>query len=367
MRNANFPEETMAGKRGWDQQLMMSLFKKAGSYNAAVTVNDSNWCSIKGHSDFAPKHADTVVNDLNEVSGSELATDQSIDGKGFTLTIPIPRVRPNILIGMMAGALGGLTPTQDGAVIAYKHAGTPCASTASLPDFNLIGIKAGDQQLYKGIMVNSVEISGEEGKPISMSVELIGSGSRASNASSFAALISEARLYMRHLTGWRESGATISVDSALTQGLENISSGTPLNISSRMKSFKIKYSNNIVLEYGAGSALDYAVGADFGRRTVAFDMVLRYNDTTERAAYEAQTNMAVEFDVKGDSLIAEGGTFYPGFNIVLPRFRFSEDPAAEGGLNDKLLVPYKTLVMDDGVNPWFKFTGYNAVAAYLAA
>lgn len=357
----------MSGKRGHEQFLMMSLFKKAASYNAAVTVNSSNFCGVKGHSDCQVKHADEVKSNEDEVTNTELATEQEIISKGMSLSLTFPRVRPNILIGMMTGALGGTTPTQDGAVTAYKHVGTPVAVGTSLPDFNIITSKAADQYLYKGVMVNSVEISGEEGKPISMTVDLLGSGSRAANADNYIAAIAEARLYMRHLTAWREEGADISIDAAQTQGLENISSGTPLNISPRLKSFKIKYNNNLELEPGSGTGLDYASGCDYKRRTVDLEFVLRYLDTTERAAYEAQTALAVEFDCKGDSLIAVSGTFYPGFGIVIPKFQLKEDPAPEGGLGDKLLVPYKTTVLDDGTNAWFKFVGYSAQAAYLAA
>lgn len=358
----------MAGQRGWNQALMISAFKKAATRGAAVTVNSSNWCGVKGHADAPPKHADSKLGDLDEVTGSELNTSHEFETKGFSQTLTFSRVRPNILIAMMTGALGATTPTQDGAVLAYKHVGVPCAMTADLPDFNVIALRAGEQQLYTGILVNSVEISGEAGKGVSMTVDLIGLGGRASNADSYIAPIAEARLYMRHLTAWREEGTDISIDAVQTQSLENISSGTPLNLNSRMKSFRVKYSNNIVLEQGCGTgAAATAVGADFGRRTVELDLVLQYLDTTERAAYEANTAMAVEFDVKGESLIANGGTFYPGFGIVIPKFQFSEDPAAEGGLGDKLTVPYKTIVMDDGVNDWFKFVGYSAQAAYLAA
>ena len=356
----------MIAKKGWDQSLMMSLYKKEATYDAAVVINATNFCTLKGHSDYDPDWADTVVDDLDAVTGSEYATEQEITEQGFKFGYEEARARPNAIIGMVAAAFGGLTPTQDGAFVAYKHKGNPAAVGAAIPSFNVIGKKGGIQYLHKGCKVNSVELSGEEGGPVKLSAEIIGSGSRAVDATGFVAKISEPRLYSRYTKIWREASPNISIDATLTQGAENISSGTPVSMGPRVKSWRWKFMNNFEEQRGHGGD-GVLQDLDPGRRTVELGLTVLFNDNTELNHYLNQTALALELDCKHATLIAAGGSMYYGFQIIIPKLALKKAPHPKGGVGDSLTQDFEILIMDDGTNPISIFEGYNAKAAYFAA
>lgn len=354
-------------KKGWNQKLMLSLYKKEASYGAAVTNSASNFSSITGHSNYDPEWNDSVENDKDSVSGTEHGTDQDILSQGFKVQLEQSRSKPNFLIGMVAAALGNIVSTQDGSYTAYKHYITPIAVGSSLPSFNLVGLKGGLQYLHKGCMVNSLSLSAEEGKAVSCSADIIGSGDRAVDANSFVAEPLENWILAKNGYCWLE-GASISIDAANTQGLENISSGTPTDLKSRISKFSWKWNNNIqgFPGFGAGNGGVFQ-DMDYGRRTTELSFSLRFDTAAELAYYTANTALAIEFEFKGASLIAAGGTFYPGFSLVVPRFKLKKPPLPKGGVGDILTCDFEGDVEEDGTNPVVKFTGYNAKAAYFAA
>lgn len=355
----------MANERGWAQDLMISFFKKA-AIDGAVTVNNTNFCGLVSHENFDPEYDDVVISDLEEVSGSEIATSQEIQSKGVKFTITMNRARPNFIIGSMLMCMGSHATVQDGAATAYTHTGALIAPGTALPYVNVIGKKGGIQRLMKGIICNSVEISSAEKGAIKCVAEFIGSGHRATNADSFIDPISEARLLAGNLHPKLESGANISISASLTQAAENISSATPDDISTRLMDWRFKMNNNCVVEFGHGSG-DVAAAIDFMRRTYELDLSLRWYDSTELGYYEDQTAVAFEADCYGSTKIDGAGTLYPGFKLVVPKFQLVNAAMPQGGVNDKLQVKYKTLIMDDGTNPFIKFAGYNARSTYLAA
>jgi len=65
----------------------------------------------------------------------------------------------------------------------------------------------------------------------------VGSGSRAESATAFVPSLTESWLMVKNMSAFLESGAAISIDAALTQGAENISSGVPRDINARLESF----------------------------------------------------------------------------------------------------------------------------------
>lgn len=350
--------------KGWNQNLMMSLFTKETAYNAAVTVNSTNYCSLTGHADYNPDWADDVRNDKGEVSGYEHGTDQEIIYQGFKFNYSEPAAKPNSVIGLLAAGLGGITASQDGGLTAYAHVLTPVTAGTQLPSFNLIGKKGGVQYLYKGCQVNAFELSGEEMKPLSFSAEIIGSGYRATNADAFADEISESWMLLKNGYIWLESGATISIDAANTQGSENISSGTPTDLKARVKSFRYKWNNNIELQGGFGNGNAYANDADYGRRSSELDLTLRFGSSTDIDYFENQTALALEIEIKG-AVIAGGGSMYYGLALIIPRFKLTKAPLPEGGVNDTLTHTYTADIQNDGTNNPVIITGYNAQAAYL--
>jgi hypothetical protein len=358
----------MSGERGFDQDFMLGLKTAEVAYGSTATaVNSSNFVRMRGYSpDLAPdKFADQVYNDSDTVNGSEYATEQEIVHKRVEFKYTEPRARPGTIIGLMALAEGGTTPTKDGAVDAWRHVIEECATGTSLKSVNGIWRKGDYQILMKGLKVKGWELSMEEEGGVNFSADFIGSGYRATNADSFVSYSSEPRLYSKYAAVRHEEGANISISGTLTQGAENISSATPTDIGPRAKSWKITRSLNMTGEGGFGGG-DYLQDADYARRQIELALTLRYLDAAEMDYYESQTNLAFELDCVHSSLVAVGGTYYWGFKFVLPLGKLKEAPAAEGGIADKLTRNYNVTLLADGTNKIFKFVGYNAIAAYLA-
>lgn len=352
--------------KGWNQKLMASFYKKEASYDAAVTVNATNFTGIKGHSDYDPDWADDVQTDKDTVSGTEHGTDLDIISQGFRCSIAQPRAKPDFLIGAMGAALGSLTATQDGGLTAYRQKIIPVTVGTALPSFNLIGLKGGLQYLHKGCKANSVALSMEEGKPVSCTLDIIGSGSRAVNADSFIAPPSESWLLMKNGYIWLEQDANISIGATNTQGSEDISSATPDDLKVRVKKVDFKWNNNLVGQpgYGAGNNGCFQ-DLDYGRRAPELSLTLRHQDATDLGYYTDKTILALEVEVKG-ALIAGGGAMYFGFNLVIPRFKLTKAPLPKGGVSDELTGDYACDVQDDGTNPAVIFNGYNTKDAYFA-
>lgn len=357
----------MGGKRGWEQELMMSLYKKETVYGStAHTVNTTNFCSLIGYSDFGLDWPDDVINDQDTVHNSEYATDTEIVVKKTKFTYEEPYARPNSIIGLIGLAEGGVTSAQEGALVSYEHTIEEDAAGTDHPSINVIGKKGGKQYLIKGVMCNSWELSSEEFKGLKFGAELIGAGDRTVNASSFVAAISEPRLFAKHIALLQEEDTNISISAVLTQVGENISSATPTTLTTRLKSWNVKRTIGLEPEGGFGGG-DYNTGQDYAQRGIEVGLTLRYDSGAELAYYESQTNLALEINCVHTSLVAATGANKFGFKLVIPRLRLTKAPLGEGGVKDKLTCTYNCIVLDDGTNNIFKFKGYNAKAAYLAA
>jgi hypothetical protein len=357
----------MITQKGWNQNLMMSSYKKEATYAAAVTVNATNFTSITGHADYDPDWADVVENDKDTVSGAEFGTDLDIISQGLKFTISQPRAKPNFLIGAMAGALGDITSSQDTGYTAYQQKIVPVTVGATLPSFNVIGKKAGLQYLHKGCKVNSVNIVCEEGKPVSSEIEIIGSGDRTTNADAFVAEPTESWMLMKNGYIWVETGASISIDAADTQGSENISSGTPRDLKVQVQRLSWSFNNNLEGQPGFGNENGGVFqDMDYGMRTQELSLTLLYDDETDITNYLATTAFALELEVKG-ALIAVGGTMYYGFTLQIPRFKLMKAPLPKGGVGDRVTQEFECDIQDDGVNDAVIFYGYNAQEDYLIA
>lgn len=354
----------MITKKGWDQALMLSLFKKEASYNSAVTINSTNFCSMHGYADFDPDWADTLVDDADEVKGSEFINTQEIIEQGLKWNYEEPKARPNSIAGLVGAALGNIVTTQDGALTAYRHKITPVSVGTALPSFNAVAKKGGLQYLYTGNKINTITLSAEAGGPLKLSAEIIGSGSRTTNASSFVSTISEPRLFARDAKIWREAAPNISIDATLTQGTENISSGTPASIGPRVKSWSWKFSNNLEEQRGHGGG-GVLADLDYTRRSIELSLTLLVNDSTEIDYYLNQTGLALEIDCKTNQLIAAGGTLYYGVHIIVPRFQLKKAPLPKGGVGDTITQDFDCTIINDGTNPISIVEVYTAKSGYL--
>lgn len=352
----------MITKKGWKRYFMASLFKKEDSYNAGVVMDDTNACSLLGF-ELEPSWEDEIATDKDEVTGKEFGSDQEIIQQAVKLTYREPKAKPNSLIGFSALALGNITSTQDGTYTAYKHKIIPVTVGNALPSIQ-VEEKTGEVQYkYTGIKANSIKISGEAGKLISLEVELLGSGNRETSSTAFASAISESWLKVANCKVWMENGSNISIAASLTQGSQDISSGTPTDLGVRFQSFEFNFNNNLEGQPGFGGNGIFQ-DIDYGRRAATLSFSLLFNDATELNHYLSQNPLAIEFDLKG-ALIATGGTMYYGFHLIIPRFKLKTAPIPKGGVDDFLTCDFDCEIFDDGTNPAVIIEGYNAISAYL--
>jgi len=353
----------MITKKGWQQNLMFSLYKKEASYNAGVTMDATSACSMKGY-EIGPAWEDEIINDKGEITGTEHGTDQEIGTQSVKLAYKESKAKPNTLAGLGALVMGAITSTQDGTATAYKHKIIPVAVGTAIPSMRAEHKKGGLQYTYDGLKGNSIRITGEAGGMASVDCELLGSGTRATSSSAFAAAITESWLKLSNCKVWMESGAEISISAALVQDAEDISSAAPDDLKARIKSFDWAFLNNLEKQIGFGGA-GILQDMDYARRAVELKFTLLFADATELDLFLNQTPIAIEFDLKG-ALIATGGTMYYGFQLIIPRFKIKSAPLAIGGVGDILTVDIDCDVEDDGTNPVSILEVYNAKAAYLA-
>jgi hypothetical protein len=345
---------------------MMSLFKKEASYNAGVTMNSANACELSGFDSEPADWPDELPTDEGEVTGSEQATVQEILRNKVEIAYSEPKAKPNSLTGLAALVLGNIVSVQDGGLAAYRHYITPIAWNTPLPSIQ-VEEKAGNQWAYTGVVGKSLKISGKQDGFISLAAQLIGSGSRVTSATGFAAKISESWLKTTQIKVWLETGANISITATPSQDVEDISSATPDDLKVRIMSFDFEWDNQNHLNYGYGSSV-LQENDKGGERKASLKFSLYLDDTTilnELDYYLNQDVTAIEFDSKG-ALIAAGGTMYYGMSLVIPAFKIKKitRKAARGDLHS---LDVDTTIINDGSNPVVKLHTYTAKAAYLAA
>jgi len=232
-----------------------------------------------------------------------------------------------------------------------------------LPSINAIHKRGGIQRLYKGLKANIVKIACKAGDYVSLEAELLGSGTRATNADSFVASITESWLKAAIASAWYETDADISITPTLVQAAEDISIATPEAIKARLESFDFTWKNNLKGQFGFGA--DVFQDIDYERREAELKATLLFANSAEMDLFENQNKIAIEFDFKG-SIIASGGTMYYGFQLVVPLSYLKTPPMPKGGAKDSLRVELDFNIYNDGTNQPIIFEGYNAKAAYLA-
>lgn len=354
----------MQTKKGWATQFMLGAYKKEASYGAGVTMDATNACSLKGF-DAEVSFPDVVVNDKDEVTGSEFGTTQEILESRVDITVKEAKAKPNTIAALAALALGGITSTKDGAFNAWRHKIIPVTAGTALPSTQAEFKVGGLQHSAKGIKGKSLKLSAGDSGFVSVEAALMGAGDRATSATAFVASVSESWLRVNKAKFWMENGANITVAGTLTQDAQNISSGSPVALGARMKSFEWSFDNGLEGQAGFGGAGLYQ-DADYGRRKCELKFSLLADAATELNHYLNQDILAVELDLKG-ALIAAGGTMYYGVQIIVPRLKLKAAPWPKGGVNDILTIDMEGDVQDDGTNPVSIIEVYTGKAAYLAA
>lgn len=354
----------MVTKKGWASQIMFGAYKKEGTYGAGVTMDATNACSMQGF-EAEVSFPDVVVNDKDEITGTEFGTTQEIIESRVEITYKEAKAKPNTLAFLATLILGQRVSTQDAALTAYKHKITRIAAGTALPSTQAEFKVGGLQYAVKGIKGKSLKVSANEAGFVSIEAALMGAGDRATSATGFVPVISESWMKVNQAKFYMEDGATISIAATLTQAAQNISSGTPADLSARFKSLELSFDNGLEGQTGGGGAGLYQ-DIDYGRRKADLKFSLLANDVTELNHYFNQDILAVELDLKG-ALIAAGGAMYYGGQIIIPRFKLKSAPWPKGGANDILTIDMEADIQDDGTNSPVIIEAYTAKATYLSA
>lgn len=349
-------------------QLALSLFDKEASYDAGPGGwLAANACSMSGYDGLA-QIGDEVVDDKEGVTGSEYGTEQHIVKKDWALEFTESRLKPNTLAGLAALHFGAVSTQQDGTYTAYRHKIVPVAPGVDIPSIGAIYKQAVTQ--YKATGIKSNNFSLKIAPPFfSLAVGLVGSGTRASDATSFPAKISESWLRTGKIAGiWIETGANISIASPPVQGAQNISSATPDNLTARVTDFTLNHSNNLRAEDGyiAGGG-DVKSTLEYGRRSGNIELKIKAASAswaTELAYYENQDKMALEVHCDMGVLIDASGAFKWGFILIIPMLKLK--PIARDVRDDYHIITFASDIFEDGTNDEIILYVYNAQSAYLA-
>lgn len=348
----------MAIKFGYTTQGMFSFFTKEASYGAAVTVNGTNFMTLKG-AKIKVEWPDNVSDDADMVTGYEFGTSQEILQAQVRITITQERSHPSFVAAARAIILGSNTPTQDGAETAYSHKAVPMANSAALPSINGIVVIGGEQRLYKGLVAQSYKESASKDGYVQTELVLVGNGTRTVSADSFPAWVEESWLKARNIRCWLETGTDISIAATPAQGAENISSATPDALSTRFRSYEFSYENDVEFK------LDN-LGTDIGRRKAALKISLDYTANTEIGYYENQANCAVEVNLDSGSVVDPQGAMKFGMITRVPRCRIKSAPLPDGGEPGRLGADLDFTILDDGTNDEVILHTYIAAAALIA-
>lgn len=352
-------------KKGHQQQLMISAFEKESPYDSGVAMTAAEACSLKNFDDLGVEWPDVVATDKDEITNTEHGTDQVIIEQRTKFSLTIPKAKPNDVAALASLVLGSTTPTKDGAATAYTHKIIPVTVGTAIPSIQLEHKKGGIQYAYKGVKGSSLEIACEAAGIISLTAELMGSGTRDTSATAFAAAISEGWMMANRCKVWMESGANISITAgAMVQATEDISSATPEDLKARLRSFNVKYNNNPEELPGFGGE-GVLQDIDYARRSIDLSFSLQFADITELNHFINQDPMAIEFDLTGGTLIDGAGSIYPGIQILISRFKIKSAPHPQGGPGDTLTLDIECDVQDDGTNDPIEITAYTAQAAYM--
>lgn len=349
-------------------QLALSLFDKEASYDAGPGGwLAANACQMSGF-DGIVQMDDAVVDDKEGVSGSEYPTVREIEKKGLAFEYTESRLKPNTLAGLAALHFGSVTSVQDGTYTAYRHKIIPVAPGTALPSIGALYKQAGSQYEAKGIKSSTFSLKWN-GSWFSLACALLGSGTRASDATSFPAKISENWLRTGKIAGcWIETGADISIAATPTQGAQNISSATPDDLTSRLLDFSFDHNNNLRgdLGYAAGGG-EVRSDLEYGRREGTVSIKIKALSSawaTELGYYENMDSMAVELHVDMGTVIDTGGAYKWGFILIIPLIKL--DPIQREVQDDFHTFTLMGPVMNDGSNDEVILYVYNAQSVYLA-
>ena len=101
------------------------------------------------------------------------------------------------------------------------------------------------------------------------------------------------------------------------------------------------------------------------RRTMGLNFEMFFKDDTELDFFLNQTNLALDIEFKGGTLIDASGAFFYGAKLIIPSFKVN-DHTRTASPSDYMVEAMECTILDDGTNPEVLLFVYNAQAAYLA-
>lgn len=355
--------------RHYQDQIMMSLFSREATYDAGVAVSSSTTCSLRDFDDASPHEEwdDLVDDDAPLVHGEEYRVVQAIVRQSVSLTYREPRAKPNSLAGLIGLALGSITSVQDGMAAAWRHKLTKAASV-QMPSISLHTRHAlGSQYRYTGVKSDGFTLAAN-GAYLSLSVPLIGSGSRARASDTFPPAVDEAWLRWgdAHVY-WVEAPMPIALPTDPVQGATNLGGGAT-EISTRLlRQFEIVHGSHLLEQMGyRPSSGRVRAHLHPERRETRLTLELEVDvdlEETEIDRYFNQAKMALELNVDSGLLIDAAGTYRYGLVLIIPRLqwrrvRYDEEHQLE-------TVVLEGQVLADQTNPEIVVWVYNAQPAYL--
>lgn len=352
-------------------QLMLSL----GDMEATYDAGPGAWVAASAVQlyEFGDAYAawdDVIITDRDVIHGSQFATITEITGQDLRLAYAEPRVRPTNLAGFAALVGGVVASTKDGTFAAWRHKCTPVGAAVALPSIGAIEKSSGEQYKYTGVCADTFKITrgGPNNRYFALDVGLVGSGTRVTDATAFVAKVAENPFSWGKVKCFLEAAPNIAVRATPAQGSINISAGAGTELTARLLSFEFSHNNALDVQDGYYPGTGLVRGRlDHGEgRTAHIKVTLIVNPATlatERGYFTAQTGLALELNLDSGVLVAAGGTFKFGFDLIVPLLHLA--PITRGVQTDWATITLEGDCMDDGTNPLWIFYVWNGYTAYL--
>lgn len=351
--------------RGYDKTVAIGFYTKEATYDAGMdltTTDNSVGCRMQSF-ESAAEWADEIISDKEDI-GQEHGTTQEIFNHQAKYTYTETKARPNSLAGLATMAFGSVS-SEANANGGYIHTITPCATTADLPSTQIDEKFGGVRYQYKGMVADTLKITGEAGRMIGLEATLMGSGTRTTSTStSFPATVSESWMKAYQTKIFFAAGDTITVAASPTQESTTITgSDTSEEWGLYLNSFEYNWTNNLEGRFGFGSQVFQQI--DYKKRNSTLSLTLMFRNSNEYSYFLNQTPMAIEIECAG-GLIDSPKTAKYGFKLIIPQFKIKAAPLPTGGVSDFLTCTFDCEIFDDETNDVGKIIVYNNIAAYLA-
>jgi len=359
-----------------NRAIQISAAAKEVDYDTAQNISDRIY--IAGGS--IPQEVVQVISDADMIGGNEEAGDQEVFAKSGRFDFSIPRVKPNPLVAFGAFGLGVIaTAAADSGSAASavkQHACTPIDNDGSCNSLTLENWKTDAVKTkMTGGLVNTLGLSVARGanRFVSLSVGMIFSGSTAAAGSEITEEKAETQLTASSAGAFLSTTVTAAGKATAGNRTQTLATGTsdlagtPVDISSSLRSMDWQYSNGINEEdnYRIGGGLVLSANDRQGRSQTC-TITIDYTDDTYITAFKAQTQYAFQLIVRGAQGLAPDTGYYHGFSLLLPIVKFANVEIQEQGGRLVNVITMAVLQDPAGVHKSCYLDVFNSTAAYMA-